>query len=192
MKIFYRAGDNLFVNITNACPCDCVFCIRRFSEGYGDADTLWLDREPSIDEIKAAFARQDLSKIDEIVFCGFGEPMERANDVITLANFFKQSGKKIRLNTNGLVRLMHPTFDIALLSVFDVVSISLNADDADEYMRVTRPKFGAAAYDEMLNFAADMRQYTTVALSIVGVIDAPRIENCREIAHDLGVTFRVR
>jgi TatD family-associated radical SAM protein len=193
MNIFYRADNNLFVNITNACPCDCIFCIRKISNGYGDTENLWLDRQPSIDEIKAAFdARHDINETDEIVFCGFGEPMTRAEDVIILARYFKRSRKKVRINTNGLVRLIHPDFDISKLAEVDSVSISLNADDADEYLRVTRPCFGAAAYDEMLSFAADAKKYTKVSLSVVGIIEPHRIENCREIAKNLGVTFRLR
>lgn len=193
MNIFYRAGDRLFVNITNACPCDCIFCIRKISDGYGDADSLWLEREPTLDEIKAAFdARRDLDEIREIVFCGFGEPMEREEDVILLAKYFKKTGKKIRINTNGLVRLIHPGFDIAKLSEVDSVSISLNADTAEEYLRVTRPRFGAAAYEEMLSFAAAAKNYTQAAFTIVGILEPHRAENCRKIAENLGVHFRIR
>jgi TatD family-associated radical SAM protein len=156
-------------------------------------ESLWLEREPTLDEIKSAFAaRHDLSEIEEIVFCGFGEPMQRAQDVITLTQHFKKSGKKIRLNTNGLVRLINPTFDITQLSQLDTISISLNADDAEEYNRVTRPIFGKAAYDEMLNFATEVKVYTKVILSVVNVLDPHRIENCRKIAQNMGVAFRVR
>ena len=156
-------------------------------------ESLWLEREPTLDEIKAAFdARRDISEVEEIVFCGFGEPMERAEEVIHLLRYFKKSGKRIRINTNGLVRLINPSFDISLLAEADCVSISLNADDAEEYNRVTRPRFGKAAYDEMLNFATAMKNYTNVTLSIVGILEPHRIENCRKIAENLGVAFRVR
>lgn len=156
-------------------------------------ESLWLEREPSLGEIMSAFdERRDLHELEEVVFCGFGEPMERPEDVITLTSHFKKSGMKVRLNTNGLVRLMHPDFDISLLEELDVISISLNADNADEYLRVTRPRFGKAAYEEMLSFAAAVKNYTQVILSIVGVIEPCRIENCRKIAERLGVAFRVR
>jgi len=158
-------------------------------------ESLWLEREPTLDEIKAAFnARLDFCEIEEIVFCGFGEPMQRAEDVIALTRHFKatQPNKKIRLNTNGLVRLINPAFDISQLAEMDSVSISLNADTAEEYDRVTRPCFGKAAYTEMLNFAAEVKNYTNVTLSIVDVLTPQRTENCRKIAKELGVMFRLR
>ena len=221
MCVLYKVGNRLFVNITNACPCDCIFCIRKFAEGYGDAENLWLEREPTVDEVKTAFdeyiANHDAvdshdlggsnsiqgsndsvdsqGSIEEIVFCGFGEPMHRANDVITLAEYFKKSGKPVRLNTNGLVRLMHPDFDIATLSVFDTVSVSLNADDEEEYNRITQPRFkktDANPFQEVLRLLADARAYTKVAATVVGVLSPERIENCRKIADDLGIDFRVR
>jgi len=194
MNIFYRLENKLFVNITNACPCNCIFCIRKLTDGMNENESLWLEREPTIDEIKAAFdARHDVHEVEEIVFCGFGEPMERAEDVITLLRYFKKScNKKIRINTNGLIRLINPDFDISQLAEADSVSISLNADDAEEYNRVTRPRFGKASYEEMLSFAATIKNYTNVTLSIVGVLEPDRIENCRKIAENLGVAFRVR
>lgn len=196
--LLYRLGNNLYVNITNACSCDCIFCIRKISDGMGEAQSLWLEREPKIDEVKAAFdARTDLNEIEEIVFCGFGEPMERADDVMILAQYFKKSNAKntdtkIRLNTNGLVRLINPNFDMAKLTEFDLISVSLNADDAEEYLRVTRPRFGIAAYKEMLAFTADAKEYTQVAFSIVGILEPHRVENCRRLAESFGVPFRVR
>jgi TatD family-associated radical SAM protein len=193
MNILYRLEDKLFVNITNVCPCDCIFCIRKTADGMNENESLWLEREPTLDEIKAAFdTRHDLSEITEIVFCGFGEPMERDQDVITLLKYFKKHGKRVRINTNGLVRLINPHFDISQLADADCVSISLNADDAEEYNRVTRPRFGIAAYDEVLRFAADVKKFTNVTLSVVNVLAPHRIENCREIARNLGATFRLR
>ena len=197
MCVLYKVGDRLFVNLTNACPCDCIFCIRKFAEGYGDAENLWLEHEPTTDEVKAAFEeyKHDLSSIEEIVFCGFGEPMHRANDVIHLAEYFKKFGKPLRLNTNGLIRLMHPDFDIAQLSIFDTVSISLNADDAEEYNRITQPRFknpNTTPYEEVLRLLSDARAYTKVAATVVNVLSPERIENCRKIAENLGITFRVR
>jgi TatD family-associated radical SAM protein len=158
-----------------------------------EAESLWLEREPSVDEVKAAFeARRDIDEIDEIVFCGFGEPLERAEDVIILTNYFKSKNKYVRINTNGLVRLIHPNFKTESLKIADSVSISLNADDEEEYLRVTRPKFGAAAYKEMLSFAADAKKYTKVTFSIVGILSQERVKKCREIADSLGVPLRIR
>lgn len=221
MTIFYRLGSKLYVNITNQCSCQCIFCIRTLTDGVGDADSLWLPAEPSVDEIMAAFyARHDIdwkseapvergiagqnckggcdadpydTNADEIIFCGYGEPMERADDVITIARYIKEkTDLPIRINTNGLVRLKYPDFDIQQLTCVDSVSISLNADDPDEYVRVTRPQYGAIAYQEVLTFASQAKDYTQVIFTVVNTIEPHRIDNCRRIAESLGIPLRVR
>ena len=202
MTIVYRLGNKLYLNITNACPCSCVFCLRGTQQGVGDAESLWLEREPSIDEIKKALdTSYSFDDIDEIVFCGYGEPMERADDVIEICRYIKsdifaQKNKPalpVRINTNGLVLLMHPGFDVSRLADVDTVSISLNADDDAEYLRVARPRFGAGSFDALLTFAREARAYTSVVFSVVeGTMSRERMENCRRIASEMGVVFRVR
>ena len=195
MTIFYRLGQKLYVNITNTCPCDCEFCVRRFADGVGDAGNLWLEREPTLDEIKSAFDnRQDLGQINEIVFCGYGEPMERANDVIKICEYIKAALPEmpVRINTNGLVRLINPSFDIGKLAIADSISISLNADDAEEYTRLTNPRFGIFSYDEMLDFAVSAKNYTSVTFTVVDTLSPERIDNCRRLSTDLGIPMHVR
>ena len=199
MTIVYQLGSKLYLNITNACPCACVFCIREQTDGVGDATSLWLEREPSLEEIKAALdARLPFDGINEIVFCGYGEPMERADDVIAISRYIKGYSSlyvkpALRVNTNGLAFLICPAFDISQLATVDTVSISLNADDPAEYQRVTRPKFGEASFDSMLDFARQAKEYTNVIFSVVdGTLCDKRMENCRRIADEIGVELRVR
>jgi len=194
MTIFYRLGSNLYVNITNHCPCACVFCIRNYTSGVGDAQSLWLEHEPTIEEIKHAFhQRQDLTEIDEMVFCGYGEPMTRAKDVIDISAYIKESiGAKIRINTNGLVKLLAPSFDVSTLAVIDSISVSLNADDAVEYMRLVNPQFGIDSYNAMLDFVKEAKKYTTVVLTVLNDLVPERIDNCRHLAKDLGLPLRIR
>lgn len=196
MNLFYRLGSNIYVNVTNLCHCNCEFCIRGRGDGVGDADTLWLPREPTLAELKDAFLRRmesDKEPVAEIVFCGYGEPLERAEVVCELAGFIKaRTGLPLRLNTNGLVRLISPGFDIGRLSVFDTVSISLNADTEEEYLRVTRPSFGIAAFGEMLAFAAGAAAHAKTQFTVVETLDAKRQENAKALAAGLGVPLIVR
>ena len=197
MTIVYQLGNRLYLNITNACSCSCVFCIRNSTDSVGDAASLWLEREPGLEEIKAAVDARSFNGIDEIVFCGYGEPMERADDVIAISQYIKSSSSyekpALRINTNGLVFLMHPGFDVSRLAVVDCVSISLNADDSAEYQRLARPRFGAEAFDSLLSFARQAKAYTTVIFSVVdGTLSVERLENCRRIADEMGVELRVR
>ena len=63
MTIFYKFEGKMYINITNGCPCDCVFCIRKNGDSITDNDSLWLEHEPDFDEIKSAFEKFDKSGI---------------------------------------------------------------------------------------------------------------------------------
>ena len=67
MKIFYDLNGSLYANITNKCPCACRFCLRNNGDSVGGNDSLWLEHEPTIDEIKSAFDEVDKSKYNEVV-----------------------------------------------------------------------------------------------------------------------------
>ncbi len=76
MEILYKVHNNLYVNLTNRCPCDCTFCLRHTMERVGESESLWLEHEPSFEEVQAAFGNFNVNDYDELVFCGFGEPTE--------------------------------------------------------------------------------------------------------------------
>lgn len=195
MKIFYDLNGSLYANITNKCPCNCTFCIRHNDETVGENDSLWLEHEPSVDEIKEAFDALDVSEYGEVVFCGFGEPMERPWDLLETAKYIKEkTGMRIRVNTNGLVSLMHPTFDLySMRGIIDSLSISLNASDPDKYYEITKSRFGLPSYNSMLNFAIVTHSFIPdVKLTVVDVIGEKELEKCRERAADIGVPLRVR
>ncbi len=195
MTIFYKFEGKLYINLTNGCPCRCVFCIRNNADSIRDNDSLWLEHEPSFEEITAAFEAFDKSGMTEAVFCGYGEPMVRADMVVRVAEYIKQhSDLKLRLNSNGLVKLIHPDFDVnSLKGLIDSVSISLNAPDAKRYNEVTRPSFGEQSFEVMLDFAKQMKTICgSVGLTVVDVITPKEIERCRELCDELGIPLRVR
>lgn len=195
MKIFYDLNGALYANITNECPCNCTFCIRHNDETVGENESLWLEHEPSVDEIEAAFDAVDKSKYSEVVFCGFGEPMERPYELLEVAKYIKATtDMKIRINTNGLVSLMHPTFDLySMRGLIDSLSISLNASDPHKYLDITKSRFGLPSYNSMLNFAIVTHSFIPdVKFTIVDVVGEEETELCRERANDVGVPLRVR
>lgn len=195
MTIFYKFEGKMYINITNGCPCRCVFCLRNNADSIKDNDSLWLEHEATFEEITAAFDAFDKSGITDAVFCGYGEPTVRAEMVVRVAEYIKaNSDMKIRLNTNGLVKLIHPDFDVSSFSgLIDSVSISLNAPDDVRYNEVTRPSFGEKSFDVMLDFAKQMKQVcSSVAFTVVDIISSEEIEKCRELAAKLGIPLRVR
>ena len=76
MTILYPVGEHLYVNLTNKCPCACTFCIRQNGDGAYGSDSLWLQHDPSLAEVKKAFEAWNLADFTELVFCGYGEPTE--------------------------------------------------------------------------------------------------------------------
>lgn len=188
-------GVHVYVNLTNRCPCACTFCLRQTKEML-ESNTLWLNEEPSVDEVMKEFQKYDLDDFAEVVFCGFGEPMERIDDMIQIAGILKlyRHDLVIRVNTNGLANLIHQKDITPLLKGrIDRVSISLNAPDAKEYLTLTRSRFGIESYQAMLDFAKACQKYVPqVILSVVDIIGEEKIQKCQSICDDLGVTLRVR
>ena len=183
------------MNLTNKCPCRCVFCVREEHETVGNNNSLWLDHDPSMEEIKEDLERFDLKDYKEIVFCGFGEPMMRMDDLIETAKYIKSKADiKTRINTNGLGDLIHEKNTAECIKdCIDSVSISLNAPDKESYCRVTRPKFGEQSFEAMLKFAEECRDCgINIAFSVVDEITPEEIEKSRELAESLGVKLRVR
>lgn len=194
-EILYVYKDKVYLNITNKCPCACTFCIRSKKDAIGDASNLWLNHNPSFDEVKAAIDAFDFNGYNEIIFCGYGEPTNSFDVLVKTAQYIRSKlGIKIRVNTNGLGSLVNGR-DISaeLCRNVDSVSISLNCSNKDDYLKTVRPKFGIDSFDEMLDFAKKCRALTeNVALSVVDVIGEEEVEKCKKIAEGLNIPLRVR
>ena len=144
-NILYQVYGNLYVNLTNRCPCACTFCLRQTMDRVGESDSLWLAEEPDFETVKASFAGHDREKYREVVFCGFGEPTERLDLLLQVAQYVKETwDKPVRLNTNGLGDLINGrSIAPELAGLVDTVSISLNTPDRDAYLKLVRPKSGS-------------------------------------------------
>ena len=81
-------GITCYVNSTNRCTCSCTFCLRQTKEMI-ENNSLWLKKEPTVEEIKAEFDKYDLNDFKEVVFCGFGEPLMRHDDLMQVAKYLR-------------------------------------------------------------------------------------------------------
>jgi len=190
--------DSLYLNVTNRCSNDCTFCVRRGGRYTLAGFDLRLAAEPSSQAVLAAIAAQEEEHGDrfaEVVFCGFGEPTYRLDLIGEVGRTLRAGGQTVRLNTNGQAELIAgrdpwPTLDGAL----DVVSISLNAPDAESYVALCQPRFGPQAYEALLRFATRARDHVDeVTLTVVGfTLDEAAIQRCAQIADSLGLGFRIR
>ena len=199
MTISYEYEGALYVNLTNRCDCACVFCLRHNGhKGSIYADNLWLEHEPTRQEALDNLLARDFSQYRELVFCGFGEPMYRTDDIVWLVDELKKRVPNlppVRINTNGHANLIRGRDVIPdLKGRIDTLSISLNANTAAEYVALCHPVQGEAAYQAMLDFAKEAKDYVPhVVFTVVDKGTAPEeIEESRCIAEGLGVKLRVR
>ena len=199
MTITYEYEGALYVNLTNRCDCSCVFCLRHNGhKGSIYADDLWLEHEPSREEALEDLLARELTKYRELVFCGFGEPMYRTEDIVWLVDELKKrvSGlPPVRINTNGHANLiLGQDVTPRLQGRIDTLSISLNGSTPEEYCAVTRHRDGEKPWNAMLEFAGKAKEYVpNVVMTIVDKDQTPEaIERCRRITRDLGVKLRIR
>ena len=196
MTITYPVYNGIYVNMTNRCPCACTFCLRKQSDHVYGSDSLWLEREPTVEEVCESIDKWDLSKYSEIVFCGYGEPTMRLDDLLKVAAYIKsKSNISVRINTNGLGDLIAgEKVAHKLQGLIDTVSVSLNATNKEDYFKLVRPKFGIDSYDAMLSFTKDCTKYVpNVIMTVVDeVTSKEEQEKSREICESIGAKLRVR
>ncbi len=198
LNIVYQVKSAIYVNLTNRCPCACRFCLRQNAPGVYGSDSLWLEREPTVQEVIGALEKWELDSYPEVVFCGYGEPTERLDDLLEIGKWLKANhpALPVRVNTNGLADLIagHSTA-ASFAGIVDRLSISLNSADAKEYLDLCRPKFGEAAYPAMLKFAQEAAKYVPdVMMTIVGepVTSLEKQAACQTLCNRLGLHLRIR
>jgi TatD family-associated radical SAM protein len=162
----------------------------------GESDRLWLEREPSVEEVIAAFDHFSVEDFDEIVFCGFGEPTEALDVLLQVAAYVKKTfHKPIRINTNGLGNLIQGR-DITpeLEGLVDTISISLNTPNADRYHELVRSKFGDQSFSAMIDFAKECTKYIpkVVMTTVDTTLTKEEEQQCRKICDDIGASYRIR
>jgi len=187
----YAHAGALYINLTNQCTNDCVFCLRSKMDGI-DGNNLWLDKEPTTADIIAQLG--DMQGYEEVVFCGFGEPLIKLSEVLEIAKYIKQKGKKTRINTNGHANAFHKKNVPQLLKgLIDVVSISLNAASANRYQKLCRSVYDEEGFNHVIDFSKDcVAAGIRTKLSVVDIIGKEEIEEAGKIAQEIGAELKVR
>lgn len=196
MCITYEYDGALYINITNRCTNNCDFCIRNNADGAYGTDTLWLVREPTVDEVVKEILDRNPLSYRELVFCGYGEPTVRLFELREIAMQVKERHPevKVRVNTNGHSDLILgiPTAPLFAGAV-DSVSISLNASSPSRYNEICHPVYDDA-FNAIINFAKSVSSYVPdVAFSVVReTLTDDELLACELIAEEAGVRLRVR
>lgn len=192
--IAYRIRNSLYLNLTNRCTADCVFC-TRLTYPVVQGHNLKLEREPTAEEVWRSI--DDPKKYDEVVFCGYGEPTLRLNAIKEVARKIKDAGGRVRLNTNGHGNVINKRNILPeLAGLVDEVSVSLNADTSEAYDEICRPlpSYRNGIFDKVKEFIAEARKYVPeVQVTIVTQQAGVDERRCEEIVKDqFGVKYRPR
>jgi len=188
-KFTYPIRDSLYLNITNRCTSACVFCIR-FHTDYVKGHNLGIDHEPSADELTREIG--DPARFSEIVFCGLGEPLLRLDVIKDVASWIKLRGGRVRVNTNGQGNLIHKrTILPELAGLVDVISVSMNAQDAETYERISKPLL-PDSYAAVIDFIREAKRFIPDVQATIVAAEGVDIERCRAITDALGIKLRVR
>jgi GTP 3',8-cyclase len=195
-KTVYWIENKLYLNITNQCSNSCFFCIKRYKQGVGGFN-LKLAQEPSIEQITGELSEVLNMRVwDEVIFCGFGEPTERLDVLLSVTQWIKQHYRrplKIRLNTNGHGYVLNPDKDVARelkAAGVDKVSVSLNAGEGETYSEICKPTF-PCAYKAVLDFVQKAKSILEVEVTAVRIPEVD-LEKVQAVVDELGVKFRVR
>ena len=189
-RIAYVIRNSLYLNVTNRCTNHCSFC-AKFKNFTVKGHQLCLEREPSVDEVMAAIG--DPSAYDEVVFCGYGEPLLRLDLVKKVAGFLKQQKITVRINTDGQANLVHGRNILPeLAGLVDSISVSLNAPDAETYQKICCSEFGEQGYAALKEFLVEAKRHIPSVTATAVTLPGLDIDACRKVADELQVEFRER
>jgi TatD DNase family protein len=190
-KIVYPIRNSLYLNLTNRCSNLCTFCAKKASYVVKGHD-LELSREPSAEELVQAVG--DPQRYQEIVFCGFGEPLLRLETVKTVAAELKKKGARVRIDTDGQANLVYGRNILPeLKGLVDAVSVSLNAENPEKYQRLCRSPFGEESFHGILDFIREAKKVIPEVVATIVQMPGVDVEACRRLAEEeLGVKFKRR
>jgi len=196
--LVYTLDGKIYINLTNRCTNDCIFCLRKDKDDVKGQE-LWLDNENSgskdvIEQFEKIYAGTPSA---EVIFCGYGEPMLKLDVLKETARYIKENYPeiKIRVNTNGHANYVYKKNILPeLKGLVDEFSVSLNGASSEEYDELSQPKF-QNAYEEVKKF---IKACSDDGISVVAsVVEGYRgrhldLEKCKKTASELGAKFRVR
>ncbi len=189
--IVYPYKNSLYLNITNRCPCSCVYCIKfKWSWKFRGHD-LKLQNEPSVQDIIKEVKKH--GRASEVVFCGYGEPFMRFDVLKESSKLLHQEGYRVRINTTGVGNLINKRDVLPELRGFvDGISVSLNAATPEEYQKINRSIYGETAFNAVIEFIKKAKEIIPeVTITSIDFREAD-IDKIKNIAAELGVAFRRR
>ena len=196
-NLVYLLDGKVYINLTNSCTNNCVFCIRDIKDDVVGANLFLSSENVKAEDVIAQLEKIHEKLSSEIIFCGYGEPMLKLDIIKEVAKYIKEKypNTVIRINTNGQANLVYKRNVLPeLKGLIDKFSISLNGENEEVYNRISLPKI-EGAYAAVKNFIKESVKegFDTTATIVTGYknydVDMPK---CIEITKDLGAKFRER
>lgn len=197
-NLVYQLDGKLYVNLTNACTNQCLFCIRNIKDDV-KGKSLWLENENiTADDVIAQF-KNIYNGEKDLIFCGYGEPTLKLEILKQVAKYVKDNYPeiKIRLNTNGHANVVYKRNILPeLKGLVDDISVSLNAQNEALYKELSQPNLKCETpleeVEDFIKKSVEMG-FDTTASVVSGYKDYNvDIVECEKIAHSLGAKFRNR
>ena len=198
-KFAYYLGNSMYINVTNLCTNECVFCIKSATDSVGGVNLVLEEEDFSHKDIIREIKETFIDNTKEIVFCGYGEPLIKLDIVKNVAKFIKQNypDVQVRVNSNGHGNLIHKRNIVPeLIGLIDKISISLNAENSELYQELSKSSYDAeTVYQAVKDFISECVKngIDTTATIVTGYGDYKiDVEKCKKITEELGAKFRIR
>ena len=196
-NLAYLLDGKVYINLTNSCTNDCVFCIRSIKEDVVGANLFLNTENVKAEDVISQLEAMHDKLSSEIIFCGYGEPMLKLDVIKQVAKYIKEKypNTVLRINTNGHANLVYKRNVLPeLKGLIDKFSVSLNGENEDVYNELSQPHI-EGAYEGVKEFIAlaVKEGFDTTATIVTGYknykVDMPK---CIEITKELGANFRER
>ena len=196
-NLVYLLDGKVYINLTNSCTNNCVFCIRDIKDDVVGANLFLSSENVKAEDVIAQLEKIHEKLSSEIIFCGYGEPMLKLDIIKEVAKYIKEKYPNtiIRINTNGQANLVYKRNVLPeLKGLIDKFSISLNGENEEVYNRISLPKI-EGAYAAVKDFIKETVKegFDTTATIVTGYKNYDvDMQKCIEITKDLGAKFRER
>lgn len=196
-NLVYLLDGKIYINLTNNCTNDCVFCIRSIKEDVVGANLFLNTENVQAEDVIAQLEAMKDKLSPEIIFCGYGEPMLKLDVLKQVAKYIKEKYPQtiLRVNTNGHANLVYKRNVLPeLKGLIDKFSISLNGETEEVYNELSKPHI-ENAYTAVKEFIKEAVKegFDTTATIVTGYKNYKvDMQKCIEITKDLGANFRER
>lgn len=196
-NLAYLLDGKVYINLTNSCTNDCVFCIRSIKEDVVGANLFLNTENVKAEDVIAQLEAMRDKLSSEIIFCGYGEPMLKLEVIKQVAKYIKEKypNTVLRINTNGHANLVYKRNVLPeLKGLIDKFSVSLNGENEEVYNELSQPHI-EGGYEGVKEFIAlaVKEGFDTTATIVTGYKNYKvDMQKCIEITKELGANFRER